>query len=264
MNISEDEVMAGVVSAIVTFLAWGLWYGRIVGVARRTPAPRLLFAVLPLALATAILAVLRTSAAHDVREAPFWLAWYTVFGLAWVAFFRGVLVFFDLRWFDDALVRANPASAWAVFGAIFGLGAAYAGANIGDGPGWWCVAVAALPASLAVVGAWLAVALGGVAERISVERDRAAGIRTGGLLLAVGMIGGRGAAGDWTSAAATFGEFSTAAWPAVPLVALAAWGEWRGLRVGLPLAAFWLAVAVAVVWLAGPVPHHVLLPSGPE
>jgi hypothetical protein len=169
--------------------------------------------------------LLRMGASFDVRNAPVYLVFYLVGGAAWLVPGRGLLGLLGISWQYDALDRRNPAAAWALAGGLAGLMACYGGANLGDGPGWWCVVFAGGLATVAWFLAWSVVQVAGdVAEAITVERDADAGIRLGAFLLAAGLLCGRGAAGDWTSAAQTVVEFG-AAWPLIPLTLGAAWIE---------------------------------------
>ena len=128
--------------------------------------------------------------------------------------------FFDLSWIDDALNMNNISAMYAVIGGFLGLSIIYAGANIGDGLGWWCV----IFAGGLGIGTWI---LMGIVvdkitkafERITVDRDISCGIRIGSYLLASGIILGRASAGDWTSFSMTVIEFGVG-WPVLPLTML--------------------------------------------
>ena len=121
----------------------------------------------------------------------------------------------------DALERRNGAAAWAVAGALVGLTLAFAGGNIGNGPGWWVVVFAAGLASGALLGGWAVVELAtDTAETVTVERDTASGVRLAGLLTAAGLVLGRAAAGDWVSAGATVRDFVSVGWPVLLLFAV--------------------------------------------
>jgi uncharacterized membrane protein YjfL (UPF0719 family) len=170
-----------------------------------------------------LLAVLRTLAAHDVRDAPPYLMLYFLMGAAWVGLFVCCIPLLGISPRDDVLERGNPAAAVAVAGALVALTACFAGGNVGDGPGWWVVVFSAGLATAALFLAWLAFEVtSGVSDAITIDRDRAAGLRLAGLLLACGAIFGRGAAGDWVSAALTLRDFASVAWLAVPLLVVAA------------------------------------------
>ena len=103
--------------------------------------------------------------------------------------------------------RANGSASLAVAGAIIGITLAYAGGNIGDGPGWWVVVFCAALATLALFAAWMLLELAsGVSDAVTVDRDPSAGMRLGGFLVACGLILGR-SAGDWISVDATVRDF---------------------------------------------------------
>jgi hypothetical protein len=56
-----------------------------------------------------------------------------------------------------------------------------------------------------------------IADVITIDRDKGAGIRLGGLLIGIGVLSGWSVTGDWVSASATFEDFSRSLWPAVAL-----------------------------------------------
>ncbi|MCL2172231.1 MAG: hypothetical protein LBH62_06805 [Nitrososphaerota archaeon] len=127
---------------------------------------------------------------------------------------------FDLSWLDDALNLNNKAALIAVVGGFLGLTLIYSGANIGNGPGWWCVV---FTGGLGLV-AWLVLGLvinscTKTFERITVERDIGCGIRFGFYLLASGIILARACAGDWTSFSVTLFEFMDG-WPVLVLAGI--------------------------------------------
>ena len=183
-------------------------------------------AFLPVAAFLVIVATLLSVASFDVVNEPFWVFFYIVLGFAWL--WIGTLMMsacLDLSWKDDILNMNNRAALFAFVGGFLGLTIIYAGANVGDGPGWWCVVFAGGLGVVAwVVLAWILNLGTHALERITVERDVACGIRFGCYLLASGIILGRASAGDWTSAAMTVIEFGSG-WPALPLVVFAGIGE---------------------------------------
>ena len=76
----------------------------------------------------------------------------------------------------------------------------YAGANIGNGPGWWVVAFTAGLATASFAILWFLMdRLGRFSESITVDRDVASGIRLAAALVAIGLVLARAAAGDWHS-----------------------------------------------------------------
>jgi hypothetical protein len=131
-----------------------------------------------------------------------------VLGLAWIALALSALPWLGLSLRDDVLERRNPAAAWAVAGAAVGTTLLYGLANTGDGPGWWCVVVAALLAQAALFLGWAAMlALSDLHDAITIDRDPGAGLRAGAWFAAAGLVLGRAAAGSWTSFDATVLEF---------------------------------------------------------
>jgi hypothetical protein len=100
-----------------------------------------------------------------------------------------------------------------------GITACYAGANVGEGPGWWVVVFSGALATAGLLAAWASMqAFTGAADSITIDRDVATGLRLASALACIGLILGRAAAGNWVSAAATVADFSRCAWPVVPIV----------------------------------------------
>jgi hypothetical protein len=200
------------------------WYKRIISSVyfEKSNAIKLTLGFLPVVSFAIILHTLIKLASFDVAGSFSYTLFYLLLGLAWV-FFGLKLVFklFDLSWIDDALQNRNKAALFAVTGAFLGLTVIYSGANVGDGPGWWCV----LFAGGLGITAWFLLSLflnkfSQVFERITIERDMSCGIRFGSYLLASGLILGRASAGDWTSFYMTIEEFLVG-WPVLILTLLA-------------------------------------------
>lgn len=187
----------------------------------RIKVTRKIFSCLPLAALIMIIYTLKVLASFDVINDIPYIFFYIVFGFAWIyagLFF--VFSLFDLSWRDDAIQNHNPASVAAIIGGFLGITCIYCGANVGDGPGWWCVLLAGGLGMMAwyLLGG-LASQLTGVLERITIDRDLGCGIRFGAYLLASGILLGRASAGDWTSFAATIIEFKDG-WPVLLLFLL--------------------------------------------
>jgi uncharacterized membrane protein YjfL (UPF0719 family) len=222
---SGDEVFVLVASAIVALVSWGAWYiapARVQRVGRRPLAWRLL-RLTPLVAAALLWVVLRSAASFDVRDDPRYLTFYLLLGAAWVGVCIRWLAVTGISTRDDVVERANGSAALAVTGALIGITLAFAGGNIGDGPGWWVVVFSAALATLALFAAWMLLELiSGVSDSVTVDRDVSAGLRLGGFLIACGVILGRGVAGDWVSAEATVRDFVATAWPVIVLVIAAA------------------------------------------
>ena len=222
---SGDEVFMLIASAIVALVSWGAWYigpALIQGVRRRPPAWRLL-RLTPLVAAALLWLVLRNAASFDVRDDPRYLTFYLVLGAAWVGLWIRWLAITGISTRDDVVERSNSSAALAVTGALLGITLAYAGGNVGNGPGWWVVVFSAALATIALFAAWMLLeAVTGVSDIVTVDRDASAGFRLGGFLIACGVILGRSVAGDWVSAEATVRDFAAAAWPVIVLVVVAA------------------------------------------
>jgi hypothetical protein len=254
-RMSPDEVLVAITAAIVAAVGWVRWYRRLAGRASSMAAQGLrpALAALPVVAVIGIFIVLRIGASFDVRFDPTYLGFYLVFGAAWLVAARSGARRLNLSWIDDAMERRNPAAVAALAGAILGAAACYAGGNVGDGPGWWCVLIAGGLATGFWLLLWLVLErLAHVSEAITVERDAGAGLRLGGWLLASGLICGRAAAGDWYGLGPTVVDFAAAAWPALPLAAVAIVVEWRRSKRPMvpsgatPAADAWLAPSVAL------------------
>jgi uncharacterized membrane protein YjfL (UPF0719 family) len=220
---SGDEVLVLVVCLLVTLIEWGRWYWRVL---RRRPVgarpPRVLLIVTPPATGLILLGVLATLASHDVRDSPVYLTFYFIMGAAWTILSLRMVGLMGIHTQRDAIHQRNGAAAVAVCGAIVGIGLAFAGGNVGDGPGWWVVVFAAALSTGGLFVAWgLVELLTHDADAITIDRDTASALRLAGLLVALGLIFGRAAAGNWVSAAATVRDFVAVGWPGI-LIALPA------------------------------------------
>jgi hypothetical protein len=230
---SDDEILVLVASAILTVLAWFMWYvapRRIRRLGRPRPGQWLLDLV-PLAGAAILITILQTAAAHDVRDDARYLALYLLLGAAWVGLSLKCLPLVGFSARDDVIERWNVSAACAIAGALIAITLCFAGGNIGDGPGWWVVIFSAGLATLGLFLAWLLLeALTGVSDSVTIDRDEASGLRLAGFLIACGLIFGVAAAGNWVSVEDTLRTFVLVAWPAVVLVVVAAYVE----RIGRP------------------------------
>ncbi len=220
---SGDETMILLVSLGVAALAWYRWYAatRVRVLAVRNTGRSIFIATPPICLAMLFM-VLRLWAANDVRYSGTYLMFYTVAGAAWVGFCALWLGFLGISPRDDVIERQNLAAAFATAGAIAGITFSFAGANIGNGPGWWVVVFSAGLSTGAFFGLWALVErFTAISDLVTVDRSVDGGLRLGGFLIAIGMILGRAVAGDWVSAEATVRDFVIRAWPVLPLTALA-------------------------------------------
>ncbi|NLW46519.1 MAG: hypothetical protein GXY86_04175 [Firmicutes bacterium] len=221
---SDDEILVFITSIAIAAWGWYKWYaalGKFNSLNRKRPGLFWL-SIIPLIAWGGIFYVLKTMASFDVREDIGYLWFYIIFGAAWIVAGRGIFFYlFDISWRDDAVERQNPAAVYTISCGIIGLAAFYAGANIGDGPGWWCVLFAGGLAAVVWFGLMMILEKScEISEKITIERDLPTGIRTGYYLIASGIICGRGAAGDWSSALKTVIEFKDA-WPVLLLTIIA-------------------------------------------
>ncbi len=258
---SGDEVMALTVSIGAAAFAWLRWYAVLrVRMPAIRNAGRSVFVAGPIACLVMLFLVLRWWAADDVRYSGAYLTFYLAMGAAWVGFCTHWLGLLGISPRDDVIERQNLAAAFATAGALAGITFSFAGANIGNGPGWWVVVFSAGLSTLAFFGLWAVVeCLTVVSESVTVERSGGAGLRLGGFLAATGMILGRAAAGDWVSAGATVQDFAAVGWPVLPLTVLAVFVERLGLSDseapdrgglgGLFVAAVYLTVACLYVFV---------------
>jgi hypothetical protein len=139
---SGDEVLVLLTGSVVGLICWGIWLYRTQSVHDLYGSwrERLMLMVTPAACAMLLWIILKLYAAEDVRHAGEYLLMYSAMGAGWV----GILAlyffpYFGFHYLDDAVERANPAATAAICGALIGFTFAFAGGNIGDGPGWWVV-----------------------------------------------------------------------------------------------------------------------------
>jgi len=136
------EFIVFLVSGFATAHFLWKWYGAIFASwpPERGQFKKSVLGFLPfVALGIFVFTLLRL-AASDVVNDPFFILFYVALGFAWL--YLGVVVmsaFFDLFWRDDVLGLNNRAALFAFTGGFLGLAVIYAGSNVGDGPGWWCV-----------------------------------------------------------------------------------------------------------------------------
>jgi hypothetical protein len=165
--------------------------------------------------------VLTSWASFDVVDDPFYIVGYLSLGVVWISVSAKVLHgFADIRFQQDVRDRNNLAAAVTIGGLLLGSAIAYAGGNIGDGPGFYVVVFSALLSTATVYGAaWVLALVSDGEERVSIDHDLGAAIRFAGLAIAAGIVAGRAAAGDWVDTESTLRDFVAVAWPVVALVA---------------------------------------------
>jgi predicted small integral membrane protein len=219
---SSSELVAMLIAAVVVVAVWmpiaSRQYIIRPGIAR-VSSSRIPFVLMSLLAAAVInLAVLLTLAAADVRHAPQYIAMYLLIGLGASTIPVGLLRAMGFDW-SDVFERGNRAAHTLFVFVIVAGACAFAGANIGDGPGFEVVLFSAALSQ----GALLAfLVLHSIAARtmyrVLVDRDRGTAFRFGCLLVSCGLMLGRAVAGDWTSAVQTTIDFARVGWPAAMLL----------------------------------------------
>jgi hypothetical protein len=256
--VSDDELWVLMTCAIVAVVGGMREVRHVLGLSTLHVGTRTRALVAGTLVVCAVIVQLTLSnlASFDVQGSFLYTFFYDVMGLAWLVVLALGLHGVGLSLRDDVLERRNDAALAAWSGAMIGGACAFAGGNVGDGPGWWCVVFAGGLASALLLGSWVLMHhLGGLHDHVTIDRDLGAGARAGALLLGVGLIGGRAAAGTWFSFADTTATFVAGAWPALVIVACAIAVErtvGRGpsavsRRVGSLFALAYLGAALAVV-----------------
>lgn len=221
---SEDESMVVMASCVTALVTWMHWYWCALRVHRLISSPAVLriLLVLPIVCLAVITIILKQYASFDVRDSGTYMFFYVAMGMAWIGLFLSMPIWgVSIR--DDALERRNPAAAITIVGLMLGLTFAFAGGNIGDGPGWWVVVFASGLATInLLLFWWLLNQIAAAVEHVTIDRDRASGVRSAAYLMGCGLISGRAAAGDWVSASATLVDFVEVAWLCVVLLVIAA------------------------------------------
>lgn len=211
-----SEVFVTVLSLGVSAFVWLRWVRGLLLVEPPIAKPGFRWLV-PLSFIafTAVNAkVLTKFAASDVRGDSKYILFYIALGWGVSALPLLGLRAFGIRPADISQGGNRAASIFAAL-TVTACAFAYAGANIGEGPGFHVV----LFCSGLAYGALLAIvvvheAVGHTAYRILVERDEGAGLRVGGLLVGCGIGLGRAAAGDWHGSNAAVSDFVRLGWPA--------------------------------------------------
>lgn len=215
-ELSGDEFLAAVACTLVALFTWGPWLHQAATCARVGCESRDRWGLYlyPLACAAILLAVLRRYSSWDVQGSTVYTGFYLLLGAAWVGLGARFLGLFGLSARDDVIERRNRAAGHAIGGALIGLTLCFAGGNIGDGPGWWVVVFAAGLATMTFFFLWLFLnRVTHLADAVTIERDRASGLRLAGYFIGSGLILGRAVAGDWISVDATMVDFVQTAWP---------------------------------------------------
>lgn len=160
-----------------------------------------------------MLAVLLTLSASDVRTDGGYLFLYTVMGLAVAGQAFGLHL---IGWTEaDVAQRGNVGAGLLLVAVCAGQAFAFAGANIGDGPGFEVV-LGAAAVSMGTLWVFIVACIAAVRAnyRVLVERDNSFAFRWSWAIVAVGAIAGRSVAGTWHGAPAMFSDYAHWVWPA--------------------------------------------------
>lgn len=207
---------------LVAIIKWLLMLGR-VGTFAGKRSQRLPLYVFPLAGLGVVFWALWFWSAHEIQENRTYVILFMTTAVTWLAIAQIGFRWFGISVRDDALENRNEAATAAVSGGFLGVALAFAGSNIGEGPSIWNTMFAAAVATAAFFLLWGVLELTThVSDVIAIDRDLASGIRLAGLLVAIGLILGRAAAGDWESAEATVRDLLRLGWPTAALVVFAA------------------------------------------
>lgn len=251
---SDGEIIVTLLSGGLTLVFAILWA---VGSFTRTRLiypPKSLWPIrwMPFVCGIVLLGVLRSLAADDVRDDARYLGMYLLLGIAWVGLARRLSPLFGLYPRQDIVERRNASAGWVYAGLLLGLTLCYAGPNIGNGPGWWVVVFSALLSTGGFFAIWLLLeAAVGLTDVVTIHRDPATGLRLAAFFVALGLILGRAAGGDWISAQATVEDFVRMGWPALALLA----GELIVSLAARPTAQrpapslLWAGVMPAAAWI---------------
>lgn len=210
-TMSGDEFIALIASAVIAVMTWGkwLWVGLSVESYYQSRKGCVYFVGAVVLAGILLLFVLNRWSSSDVQDSLFYTTFYMVLGAGFTGVVLKLFEYFGLSVRDDVLERFNTAAAIAVAGATLGATAAFAGGNIGDGPGWWVVVFCAALSNGALLLCWVFLdVFAGVGDRITIERDQPTAWRVGGLLAAGGIIFGRAVAGTWIDVEATLSDYS--------------------------------------------------------
>lgn len=220
---SEIETLLFLLCGVLTTIFIVNWYRYLFGIfkPKRKLINDYILGLLPFVLFIIIYYTLRNLASFDVVNDTLFIIFYIFFGFTWIYLFNKLIfLFYDISWIDDIITNGNYAALSAYIGALLGITLIYAGANIGDGPGFWCVMVAGgIGAILWFILALLINKFTGIIERIVISRNLGSGIRFGGFLLSTGIILARGSGGDWFNFWQTIIDFSDI-WIIIPFAVL--------------------------------------------
>ena len=199
-GVSEDDAWVMVACLGFAVIRWPMFFFRSVLVSGSLSprTVRLPMFAAPMLAAAILGIVLKNWASFDVVADPVYLLFYMAMGAAWAAAATIPIPWLGLDYRDDVAERANAGASWAIAGGILGGTLPYIGSNIGDGPGWWVVIFTGGAATVLFFVLWgVFEKITRISESITIDRDATAGLRLGGLLVGMGLVLARSAAGNW-------------------------------------------------------------------
>ncbi len=264
---SDSEVFVLLLSISLTVFYLVVWFNPLLKI---WPQSRIGFAskcflFLPIISLIIYIYTLSNLASYDVVDSSLYKMFYLFMGYGWI-YISMVLVsrLLDLSWKDDILYLANKSSVPAISGAYIAVSLIYAGANIGDGPGWWCVIIAGgIGLVIFFIFSSIFHKFTGIIEKVTIDRDKSASIRLGMYFIASGIILARASGGDWISLDQTIIDFWVS-WPLVLLTILAIVfeksfkiKEIKSNKISFLIGLLYIAFAVASLF------YHLVLPQNP-
>jgi hypothetical protein len=214
------------------WLAGVVWFNHFVSVLSTNEMlcqqqDRWLMLLTPLGCALGLFWVLSTLGDPYVRSDFYYLAFYWLWGMAWLAAGKWLMPFLGFSVRDDGLERRNTAGTIAICGAFIGITASFAGGNIGEGPGWWVVLLCVVTSTGSLFLGWFVLEFATqISETITIERNFAAGVRLAALLIIMGLILGNSVSGNWVDMQDFVESFGVRAWYVIPLVIIGIGIEW--------------------------------------
>jgi hypothetical protein len=206
--------------AVAVLVPWLYWYKSIFRTHTLRPTskiPRILLGVVPLVCITFLALTLLEHASHDVRLNGVWILFYTLGGAVWLRFALFVFSFLGISPRDDVLERNNGAASWVIVGALVAITLCYAGANVGNGPGPQVVFFCAFLSTVSWFLFWFCLErVFRLVDRITIERDKGLGLRSGAWIAGLGLLLGTSVTGDWHSFGKTLRDFLHLLW--LPLI----------------------------------------------
>src|SRR5437660_1146041 len=165
--------------------------------------------------------------ATEIRANAGEVLFLTFGGAVWLTVATKLFPWLGLSFRDDAVERRNIAALAALCGAVTAVAIIYAGGSLGEGPSFMNNFFSATVGTAGWFALWILLESGArVSRSVAEERNLASGLRLGGFLLAIGLMLGRAAAGNWHSEAATIQGIIHDGWPAAVLWGIALLVEW--------------------------------------